>query len=285
MKYLNEAGVTKLWEKIKSNFATKTDFNNLNDELFTLDNQVVQFGWKVEAVQGTATYNYEAIGSLENLSTSEQSNLVGAINEVYDDISNQGIEIQNLGIDLTREDNLIRGNIGTLSNLTTTEKSNLVGAINEVNAKGNDTIRLNITSEFSVPKSAFTPIKYTQKNILAGEDFVSVSSDGTIAITKPGSYFLMPSTAFNTNTTGGRYHDIYDTRYGMANGACSGVGISGLRTCFASVCNLVITEEMIANGTNTFTHRAYQTSSASLGLAVSGTFLTIMKLLDVPSNE
>lgn len=143
----------------------------------------------------------------------------------------------------------------------------------------NRTIRFQLTSEFSVPKSEFTPIPYNQKVIFAGEDFCSIDSTGIISINEPGLYLFLPAIAFNTNTTGGRYQDVFDSLYLAANGACSGVGVNGLRTCFSSSCILSVNETMINEGTNTFRHRAYQTSGNALGIAPTGTFLTIMKLL------
>lgn len=103
-------------------------------ELETVDMAVTNLNSSVSNLNDEVVLYSTSIGSLEDLSTEEQETIVGAINEVYDNISNQGIDIQNLGIDLSREDNLIRENIGTLSNLTTTAKTDLVSAINEVNS-------------------------------------------------------------------------------------------------------------------------------------------------------
>lgn len=66
------------------------------------------------AANTKATNNETKIGTLTNLTTTEKTNLVGAINEVNtSSVGNTGA-------------------IGTLSNLLTTDKTNLVSAINEV---------------------------------------------------------------------------------------------------------------------------------------------------------
>lgn len=72
------------WENTPSFFAKQTDLDALSEEVEILDEKVVQFGWKFETIQGDLVYCDEAIGSLEDLNTTEQSNLVGAINEVND---------------------------------------------------------------------------------------------------------------------------------------------------------------------------------------------------------
>ena len=68
----------------------------------------------INEVKGVADTNTTNIGTLSNLTTTEKTNTVGAINEV------KGLADTNTT------------SIGTLSNLTTTEKSNIVGAINEI---------------------------------------------------------------------------------------------------------------------------------------------------------
>lgn len=70
--------------------------------------------------------NVEMIGSLQDLTTTDKTDIVSAINEVNASIGDVPA-------------------IGELSNLTTTDKSNLVSAINEVNGKAN-TNTTNITT-------------------------------------------------------------------------------------------------------------------------------------------
>lgn len=91
-----------------------------------------------------------ALGTLTNLSTTEKSNLVGAINETYGGIDTKIANTVGALTDLTTENKtsvvnaingvngmltLTRGQLGSLSNLTTIHKSDLVSAITEVNDK------------------------------------------------------------------------------------------------------------------------------------------------------
>ena len=89
------------------------------------------------------------IGILTNLTTTDKSNLVAAINEIDTIAVSNATNIGTLtDLTTTDKDNLVEAinevdsiatsnavNIGTLTNLTTTDKSNLVAAINEVNDK------------------------------------------------------------------------------------------------------------------------------------------------------
>ena len=106
----NEGAITAVDNKIGSlsadgNYIKKA--NKVAQNLSAIDEQVFK--------------NETAIGTLTNLTTTEKTNLVGAVNEV------KGTADTALGLANTNKDN-----IGTLTNLTTTEKGNLVGAINEV---------------------------------------------------------------------------------------------------------------------------------------------------------
>lgn len=109
--------------------------NDFNGAMSTIDGQMKTNANGVSA-------NASSIGNLEDLTTSEKTTLVGAINEVNGGDSRIG----NLSDLTTTEKTTLVGainevdgncdtntsNIGTLSSLTTTETSNLVGAINEV---------------------------------------------------------------------------------------------------------------------------------------------------------
>ena len=69
-------------------------------------------------------------GVLTNLTTTDQSNLVAAINELVTSNATQNTRITLLTTNLATTD----GNIGVLSGLTTSNTSNLVAAVNELNA-------------------------------------------------------------------------------------------------------------------------------------------------------
>ena len=92
----------------------------------------------VHTASAKATTNETNIGTMTNLTTTEKSSLVGAINEVNTSASKVG----NLS-SLTTSDktsvvgaiNEVDGDVGTLSSLTTTAKSDVVGAINELDGE------------------------------------------------------------------------------------------------------------------------------------------------------
>lgn len=92
----------------------------------------------VHTASAKATTNETNIGTMTNLTTTEKSSLVGAINEVNTSSSKVG----NLS-SLTTSDktsvvgaiNEVDGDVGTLSSLTTTAKSDVVGAINELDGE------------------------------------------------------------------------------------------------------------------------------------------------------
>lgn len=126
-----------------------TYLGDFNGAMSTIDGQM-----KTNA--NNIVLNSSKIGVLENLTTTEKTNLVGAINEVKSS-SNVG----DLS-DLTTTDktsavsaiNEVDGNcdtntlaIGTLSNLTTTEKTNLVGAINEIDGECGNLSNLTTTEK------------------------------------------------------------------------------------------------------------------------------------------
>ena len=81
-----------------------------------------------DAALGLANTNKASIGTLTNLTTTEKGNLVGAVNEV----KGSADAAQTKADDAFTQANTNKASIGTLTNLTTTEKGNLVGAVNEV---------------------------------------------------------------------------------------------------------------------------------------------------------
>jgi hypothetical protein len=103
------------------------------------------------ALQANITTNASAIGTLASLTTTQKSNLVGAINEIKTVLGTVSAgDIADLltatdaattyavkateGVASTAASNASTAlsNIGTLASLTTTEKSTVVGAINEI---------------------------------------------------------------------------------------------------------------------------------------------------------
>ena len=80
-------------------------------------------------VNGETVYN--KIGDLNSLTTTEQGNLVGAVNEV----NKKANDAQTTANSALNKANTNATNIGNLGELNTTNKGNLVGAVNEVNKK------------------------------------------------------------------------------------------------------------------------------------------------------
>ena len=98
-----------------------------------------------ETINDLSTSVDNRIGILEDLTTTDKSNLVAAINEVLTTLVNTSGDLEELTT--TDKSNLVAAineinstgggaiaKIGDLEDLTTTDKSNLVAAVNEVNA-------------------------------------------------------------------------------------------------------------------------------------------------------
>lgn len=87
------------------------------------------------------SYNTSKIGDLTSLSTSEKSNLVGAINENVSNISSNTANIGDLtSLSTSNKSNTvsaineINNNIGSLGDLPTVSKNNIVASINELSS-------------------------------------------------------------------------------------------------------------------------------------------------------
>jgi len=95
-------------------------------ELDTTDksNLVAAINELVQALADEAARVNDITGSLDDLDTTDQSNLVAAINELVQALSDEAARVN----DIT----------GSLDDLDTTDQSNLVAAINEVNTKADD---------------------------------------------------------------------------------------------------------------------------------------------------
>ena len=109
----------------------------------------------------------------------------------------------------------------------------------------------------SIPNATFYKIIYETKK---GSCFES--SGEILTCTKPGKYLVLLNTIFNTNDSGGRYHDIMCN--GRGYGLSTTAGISGLRSCLSSFAILELSEG------DTLFARAYQTTGSNLDL-ISGT--------------
>ena len=121
---------SKIGTKYDGNYIGAT--NTIGSDLVALDNQV-----KVNA---------DAIGTLTNLTTTEKTNLVGAVNEV----KGAADAAQTKANDAFTQANTNKASIGTLSSLTTTEKTNLVGAVNEVKGTADTALGLANTNKANI---------------------------------------------------------------------------------------------------------------------------------------
>ena len=142
---------------------------NVSENLGALDTQV-----KVNA---------DAIGTLTNLTTTEKTNLVGAVNEV----KGAADAAQTKANDAFTQANTNKASIGTLSSLTTTEKTNLVGAVNEVKGaadaaqtKANDAFTQANTNKASI--GTLTNLTTTEKgNLVGAVNEVKGTADAALA--------------------------------------------------------------------------------------------------------
>lgn len=105
---------------------------------------------KIDGGLHTATVNSNTaltnIGTLTNLTTTDKTSVVSAINEV---VTNVSTNTSNIGTN-TNNISALDGKIGTLTNLTTANKINLVGAVNEVNGNVGDIANLTTINKSSI---------------------------------------------------------------------------------------------------------------------------------------
>ncbi|WP_419557013.1 YadA-like family protein [Phascolarctobacterium succinatutens] len=139
---------------VSSKIGTKYDGNYIH--------AVNPIGSDLVALDKQVKVNADAIGTLTSLTTTEKTNLVGAVNEV------KGTADTALGLANTN-----KASIGTLTNLATTEKGNLVGAVNEVKGtadaaqtKANDAFTQANTNKASI--GTLTNLTTTEKGNLVG---------------------------------------------------------------------------------------------------------------------
>lgn len=123
-----------------------------------------------------ATDNETHIGTMNNLTTTEKSNLVGAINEVNTQVGTNTGNISQNTLDISANST----KIGSLVDLATTYKTNLVGAINEVKAEAN-------INKDNIEKFNFTNFKtYSTNEITVSQGTISNTSL-TVATNNDGS--------------------------------------------------------------------------------------------------
>ena len=125
--------------------------------------------------QNKADTNGTSIGTLSSLTTTEKTNLVGAINEVDGDLGTLSTTVGNHTTAIA--DNT--SDIGNLTNLTTTDKTNLVGAVNEVNYNVSN---FNLTSfETITSYTLYNGSDAVISGTVSGDIQVAKNSDGSLA--------------------------------------------------------------------------------------------------------
>lgn len=137
-----------------------------------------------------ADSNATNIGTLSNLTTTEKTNLVGAINEIDGDVGDLSTTVENHTTAIASNTT----NIGTMANLNTTDKSSLVGAVNEVNYKTTQIEKFNLVNfkQYDVG----TTVDITKSNAA-----FNYSGTITIATNSDGSIFKIYGTIGYTNTS------------------------------------------------------------------------------------
>lgn len=109
----------------------------------------------IYGAKSLADINNTAIGTLSNLTTTDKTSIVGAVNEVNGKADGIGTLSSLTTTDKTslvgavNEVNEKTNDIGTLANLTTTDKTSLVGAVNEVNSNLGTLANLTTTNKSS----------------------------------------------------------------------------------------------------------------------------------------
>ena len=136
--------------------------DRLNQEVEDRENADMGLSDAIEA----ETERAESVeGDLSNLTTSEKSNLVGAINEVVTDLGNESDRAQQeegqIRVDFAAADTAIYNYYGDTSELTTTDKTSAVAAINELNST-------KVNANPSIAGATHTKITYDSKGLVTG---------------------------------------------------------------------------------------------------------------------
>ena len=124
-----------------------TYLGDYNSDMLKIDTASGELGSAIQTVAGDLNSTDAKIGTLANLTTTEKTTVVGAINEVN----------SNAEANTTK--------IGTLANLTTTDKTTVVNAINEVNSK-------------TIEQLSTTVGTKTGKKWIDGRDIYAIVVDG-----------------------------------------------------------------------------------------------------------
>ncbi len=224
----------------------------------------------IHNAQGKANTNEANIGTMTNLSTTDKTSLVGAVNEVNTQVTSNKENIGTLtNLNTTDKTSLVGAtnevndktntnttSIGILTNLATTEKSNLVGAINEVNGKAGIPV-----GSITMFAGSQAPVGYlicdgsavsrtTYQNLFAVIGTTYGAGDGETSFNLPDLRGRTPIGVgsndndvhtFTLGNTGGEYehtltigempeHDHELSHTYMPNGSTSRWGVNGIST-------------------------------------------------------
>ena len=192
----------------------ETVLANINTHLTNLDSSVSNLTTRVGNLETDNTTNKSNIGTLNNLTTTDKTSLVNAINEIDSNADNNSSNIGTMNsLNTTDKTSLVNAinevdsntdnntsNIGTMNSLNTTDKESLVGAINEVNTKLGDLSNLDTTDKTNLV-SAINENK-TFIDYMTLTDF----RDLTEKIVPSGSYNGEMNVALNKLGTAGKIY-------------------------------------------------------------------------------
>lgn len=215
-----------------------------------------------------AETNTTAIGTLSNLTTTEKSNLVGAINEIDSDLGNLSTTVGEHTTDIATNTSAI----GTLASLDTTAKNNLVAAVNEVNTLISKLNLVNFET-YGSSELALVGATYFSGNL-------KLASNSDYSVVKLYGNLQYTATAYLTNIT---ISNVIPSGYRPStditiNGLCtviSNAGTSGQANADVTFKTDGSVYFSIANGNNNLV----------TGLTVHPCLLFLKDFGDTPSNQ
>ena len=149
----------------------------------------------VVAINEIAAEVLGKIGDLDDLNTTDKSNLVAAINDVLVIMANITGDLADLTT--TDKSNLVAaineiaaevlGKIGDLNDLNTTDKSNLVAAINEIENK--KALKADIINVINMVEAGCVGDGVTDNKTLI-EDIIAAAPRGSVLYFERGDYYL-----------------------------------------------------------------------------------------------
>lgn len=171
---------------------------DINNHLLELDGEITGLDSRIDDLEadnvtnkGNITTLTNTIGNLSNLTTTANTDLVSAINEVDSEsdtnashigiLTNLTTNDKNNLVNAVNEVNSKANEIGVLANLNTTDKTSVVSAVNEVNTKVGDLTNLNTTAKNNVVSAINENKAFTDYMTLTDfRDLTEKTSSGTV---------------------------------------------------------------------------------------------------------